>query len=413
MLSDPNGPPADVIVTGASGALGRAVVPALEAAGYKLRLCGRDPEALAQLYTGREICALSDLGGAGGQVLLHLAVRNNDQPGDRAEFLRDNLEGLKETLAAAQATGVSHVIYPASLQAETGTSPYAVSKYAAERHLLEQDQMRVTLLRVPAVHGPHAKGKLAALQKPPAALRPAAQSLLGALKPIASEAQLCTAVLQALRDPDQSEIWALPPQSGNWVYRLGARVIDICFALAVLALFWWLLIALWAGVRRTSPGPGFFAQERVGRAQKLFICYKFRTMQQGTKLAGTHEVSEASVTRLGAILRRTKLDELPQVWNILRGELSLVGPRPCLPVQHALIAARQARGVFDIRPGITGLAQVQGVDMSQPETLARLDARYMHMRALVLDIKIILATFLGRGSGDNTAAADNTGQARS
>jgi lipopolysaccharide/colanic/teichoic acid biosynthesis glycosyltransferase len=111
-----------------------------------------------------------------------------------------------------------------------------------------------------------------------------------------------------------------------------------------------------------------------------------------------------AITGVGAFLRKTKIDELPQVWNILRGELSLVGPRPGLPVQTKLTDERQAHGVFSVLPGITGLAQINGVDMSDPERLARMDAHYIAQRGLLLDLKIILATFLGRGQGDKVRA---------
>ena len=123
-------------------------------------------------------------------------------------------------------------------------------------------------------------------------------------------------------------------------------------------------------------------------------------LAKSTKQTGTHEVTADAVTEIGAVLRKTKIDELPQVWNILCGEVSLVGPRPCLRVQHELIDALQERGVLDMVPRITGLAQINGVDMSNPVRLAEMDARYDTQRGLMLDMKIILDTFLGRGQGD-------------
>lgn len=128
-------------------------------------------------------------------------------------------------------------------------------------------------------------------------------------------------------------------------------------------------------------------------------------MKQGTAQAGTHEVSSAAVTKIGAFLRKTKIDELPQIWNIFRGELSLVGPRPCLPVQTELNEARHKLGVYEITPGITGLAQINGIDMSRPELLAQWDARYIAQQSLLLDLKIIIATFTGSGQGDLVASA--------
>lgn len=123
-------------------------------------------------------------------------------------------------------------------------------------------------------------------------------------------------------------------------------------------------------------------------------------MALGTRVAGTHEVSAASVTSVGKFLRSSKLDELPQLWNVLRGEMSLVGPRPCLPVQEELIEERRKRGVLEVLPGITGLAQVEGIDMSDPQKLASRDADYTNSRSFGLDLKIIARTLFGGGSGD-------------
>jgi lipopolysaccharide/colanic/teichoic acid biosynthesis glycosyltransferase len=110
------------------------------------------------------------------------------------------------------------------------------------------------------------------------------------------------------------------------------------------------------------------------------------------------------VTGFGAFLRRTKLDELPQLWNVLVGDMSLVGPRPCLPNQAELIGARDARGIYVLRPGITGPAQVQGVDMSNPERLAQLDATWLDERSVHSYLALIVLTVRGRGRGDRVRA---------
>ncbi|WP_279481764.1 sugar transferase [Aureimonas sp. SK2] len=178
------------------------------------------------------------------------------------------------------------------------------------------------------------------------------------------------------------------------------RVFDILASGAGLLVFGPVILVLAVLVRRDSPGPGIFAQARVGRGERVFTCYKLRTMAQGTVSAASHETPVSAVTRLGAALRRWKLDELPQLWNVLKGEMSFVGPRPCLPVQAQLIKARRARGVFALRPGITGLAQVQDIDMSDPERLAIVDAEYLATRSFAGDIRLILQTVTGKGRGD-------------
>ncbi|RYD68852.1 MAG: sugar transferase [Verrucomicrobiaceae bacterium] len=178
------------------------------------------------------------------------------------------------------------------------------------------------------------------------------------------------------------------------------RCVDLGAALVILLPFFWLLALIWLAVRLQSPGPGIFAQKRIGKSGQVFTCYKFRTMAEGTPNVGTHEASATMVTPLGKLLRRTKLDELPQAINILLNQMSLVGPRPCLPNQDKVISERQKLNALSIKPGITGLAQINQIDMSQPELLARWDARYVKLRSLRLDLTILFRTALGGGHGD-------------
>jgi O-antigen biosynthesis protein WbqP len=166
-----------------------------------------------------------------------------------------------------------------------------------------------------------------------------------------------------------------------------------------------LLLVLIPLVRLTSPGPAIFAQRRIGWKGREFICYKFRTMAVNTREAATHEISAAAVTGIGRILRKTKLDELPQLYNVLVGEMSLVGPRPCLPVQAELIRERETRGVLEILPGITGLGQVRGIDMSDPVRLAECDAEYLAKRSFGYDIRLLWDTLLGAGREDRVKPA--------
>jgi O-antigen biosynthesis protein WbqP len=170
------------------------------------------------------------------------------------------------------------------------------------------------------------------------------------------------------------------------------RTLDIAAALAGLILLFPVFVVVAVLVAVTSKGPVLFRQERVGKDERTFVCNKFRTMHQGTAQRGTHEVSASALTSAGALLRALKLDELPQLWNVLWGEMSLVGPRPCLPNQQRLIAERRARDVFSATPGITGLAQVQGIDMSEPERLAEIDQSYIRTRSLGMDMKLIFRT---------------------
>ncbi|MCL2020618.1 MAG: sugar transferase [Betaproteobacteria bacterium] len=177
------------------------------------------------------------------------------------------------------------------------------------------------------------------------------------------------------------------------------RFCDLFFSAFGLLLLWPLLLVLW-GVGFFMLGSPLFRQKRVGRRQQAFVLVKFRTMEVGTASVASHLVDGAAIPRWGRFLRRTKLDELPQLWNVLRGEMSLVGPRPCLFNQEELIRERDKRGVFAARPGITGLAQVAGIDMSTPALLAETDAAMLVNFRLADYFRYILLTVAGRGQGD-------------
>ena len=147
-------------------------------------------------------------------------------------------------------------------------------------------------------------------------------------------------------------------------------------------------------------GSPIFKQVRVGRNKKPFTLVKFRTMKLDTASVASHLASTASITPFGGFLRRTKLDELPQLWNVLKGEMSLVGPRPGLFNQEELTLARDNNNVFHVRPGITGLAQVNNIDMSTPELLANTDAEMIKTMTVSNYFKYIFQTILGKGAGD-------------
>lgn len=177
------------------------------------------------------------------------------------------------------------------------------------------------------------------------------------------------------------------------------RLLDFSMALlGLLFLFPFFLIVFVIGVFDT--GSPIFIQERVGRNQKPFKLIKFRTMSIETESVASHLASNASITKLGAFLRKTKIDELPQLINVLKGEMSLVGPRPNLFNQEELIKERDTLGVYSVLPGVTGLAQVQNIDMSTPKLLAKTDKQMIDTLTIADYFKYILMTATGSGSGD-------------
>jgi len=183
------------------------------------------------------------------------------------------------------------------------------------------------------------------------------------------------------------------------------RILDIIFSMVGLVFGLPFLVVIFI-VGLFDTGSPLFRQERVGRYKKPFILVKFRTMAPETKSVASHLADSSSITPVGRFLRRTKLDELPQLWNVLKGEMSLVGPRPCLFNQVELIEERESRGVLKARPGITGLAQVNGIDMSTPQLLAETDAAMLRSLDLKHYFRYIFQTATGKGSGDRVKSGE-------
>ena len=185
------------------------------------------------------------------------------------------------------------------------------------------------------------------------------------------------------------------------------RLLDITFSIIGLVVTLPLLILL-AVIGLFDTGSPIFRQVRVGRHRRPFTLVKFRTMKLGTPSVPTHLVDASATTPFGRFLRRTKLDELPQLWNVLKGDMSLVGPRPCLFSQTDLIEERERLGVFGARPGITGLAQIRGIDMSDPRLLAETDREMLDSLTVGNYLRYILLTLLGRGHGDRIRLPSNS-----
>lgn len=177
------------------------------------------------------------------------------------------------------------------------------------------------------------------------------------------------------------------------------RCLDISLSLLGLILtFPILLLITFLGFLDT--GSPVFIQQRVGMKKMSFHLIKFRTMSKNTKSVASHLANASSITKYGSFLRRTKLDELPQLLNVLKGDMSLVGPRPNLFNQYELIEEREMLNIYDVRPGITGLAQINNIDMSTPKLLAETDERMISDLTLRSYVGLIVKTALGGGGGD-------------
>jgi O-antigen biosynthesis protein WbqP len=177
------------------------------------------------------------------------------------------------------------------------------------------------------------------------------------------------------------------------------RIFDIVFSVIGLIFLSPLIFFIFL-ICYLDTGSSLFRQKRMGINQKPFELIKFRSMVISTHSVATHLINSSSITPWGSFLRKTKLDEIPQLYNVLMGHMSLVGPRPNLYNQDKLIEERKSRGVYNVRPGITGLAQISKIDMSTPEYLAEIDAKMISRLNIFNYFKYIFLTLFGKGFGD-------------
>ena len=174
------------------------------------------------------------------------------------------------------------------------------------------------------------------------------------------------------------------------------RLFDLLLALCVAVVLALPVAVVAVAVRLTSAGPALYWSDRVGRGNKIFKMPKFRSMRVGTPAVATHLLADARshLTPIGSFLRKSSLDELPQLWSILVGDMSFVGPRPALFNQHDLIALRTQHGVHELVPGLTGWAQVNGRDELPIPDKVKLDVEYLQRQSLWFDIRILWMTFV-------------------
>tara|TARA_B100000161_G_scaffold146432_1_gene104172 strand:- start:139 stop:705 length:567 start_codon:yes stop_codon:yes gene_type:complete len=178
------------------------------------------------------------------------------------------------------------------------------------------------------------------------------------------------------------------------------RLYDLTISLFLVFAFSPILLIIYF-ICFLESGKPLFVQKRVGKNKKIFNLIKFRSMHFKTPSLASHLVDKKLITRFGRIIRWLKLDELPQLFNVIKGEMSLVGPRPCLPNQTELIKERQIHGIFSVKPGITGLAQVKGIDMADPKKLVEVENYMISNFRQIYYFKYLCLTFYGEGIGES------------
>lgn len=391
----------NILVIGGSGFVGSQLVPMLTQRGHRVVLVSNHyhHSSFSELIQqwNEEI--------KNADIVVLLSVINNDTRGASwSQFKAINVDlPLHLNNVINTFSNKRLILFGSDLAVEsTDNSYYAQSKRELQQHLMALHKSCATLLILSPVYGERFVKRLSFVDRLPKLIRSLAVAGFGALRPLTHANQIADAIeLSARAASTKTQIIQVSDdQDANLIYRAAIRVFDICFAIGTLALFFWLLLFLMICIRLDSPGPALFKQQRIGRHGHVFTCYKFRTMQIGTKNMATHEASATAITSIGKHLRAWKLDELPQIFNILLNQMSLVGPRPSLPSQTLLIEKRSNLGVLKVKPGITGWSQIRNIDMSNPVQISESDAEYCKRRSILLYIKIVLFTFLGKGIGD-------------
>ena len=400
----------NVIVTGATGFVGNLIVPKLIERKHKLLLVGRDRHKLEKQFPGIDCSDYEALDLAIGnfEVILHLAANNNNNHAGRATSQSANVDLLTNLLKIARKGGVKFFINTASIHCLDldNKSDYATTKRRGCEAVDSFEDPFYRNIYLPMVYGDVWPHKLKFLNVLPNFISSIIFTALASIKPTVNVDRLVI-YLESLITKKESLERQGPRDiltddiDRNIVYLIFRKVLDLSFAVLTLIFCWWLLVFIWFWVKYDSPGEGVFSQPRLGKNERQFICYKFRTMNSGTAQKATHEIEKSNITGSGKFLRKFRFDELAQVFNVLKGEVTLIGPRPCLKGQIQLVELRRKQGVFTVLPGLTGLSQVSGLDMSEPLKLSLVDAEYIALRSIALDLKILVKTFVHVVGGEN------------
>jgi lipopolysaccharide/colanic/teichoic acid biosynthesis glycosyltransferase len=406
-LSNPSKHPApptprtlNILLIGGKGFVGSQLAPILRSRGHHVIIGSRNGDSALGIVGRENWKTVVD----NADVIALLSVINNDVDAPVEQFRAVNVDLPLELARLLVGHPQKRLILFGSDHSDSKDAfdMYAQSKAELAKRLRDIAGAGVTMLILSPVHGKDFVKKLAFVDNFPGPLRSMSVAMIGALRTLSHAELIADAIENVAKAPVETLVFqrVVDDQDRNLVYRSVTRLLDLAFTIAVLVFFGWLMAVLAILIRSSSAGPALFRQKRVGRNGQIFYCYKFRTMYIDTPQVATHQVSANSTTAIGKRLRKWKLDELPQVFNILANQMSLVGPRPCLPSQLDLVDARRRLGVLAAKPGVTGWSQIQGIDMSNPERLAQCDAEFCARRSIPFYVMIAILTFLGKGNGD-------------
>jgi len=396
-----------IVVTGVGGFVADQLIPFLLEEGHFLLLVSKNPGFLYEGLPGSECVSDDDwvFRASGYDAFLHLAVQNTDSGESLGSFMEVN-DALSADLAEkARDVGIKRFIFASSVDTldPSDNSFYAQSLRAGEESVRRSFGESCEVVHLGAVYGSRFAGKMAILNNLSPYIRRPGFAVLSALSPVTNVRAIAHYLSSDPAETADRVTILADNKDDSPVYSLWRRTLDLVFVTGALLLS--PLIALvWVAIVKKDGSPGFFVQHRIGAGGKVFPCIKLRTMANGTVSTGTHLVDDSAVTKVGGFLRRFKIDEIPQAINVAKAEMNLIGPRPSLADQHEVIESRRSLGVLRSTPGLTGWAQVNGIDMSAPAELAKLDAQYLKLRSILWDVKIMKRTLGSRSNSQRDAA---------
>lgn len=394
-----------IVISDASSAVMGELVSRLVASGHSLVLVTREDAPVREHIPGVSLVSFEtwEAKCVGFDVFLHFAVLTREKEGVSNDLTHLNGNFTASLASGARRSGISRFIYASTV--ETLVSERRSLHVRPEKLEIEAAEAGfgdgAEVIHLGHLHGVNFSGKFSFLGSLPRAIANFAFSVLSAVKPTTS-VELLVRFLESAQLPGKTEpLIVTDSKASNYCYRVWQAALNGLFVAMVVVAMPILAIASVLVVLEDG-APAFFSQDRIGKAGAAFRCFKLRTMHRSAESRGTHLVPESAITGIGRSLRRFKIDELPQALNILRGEMSLIGPRPCLPSQHEIISKRESRGVLPLLPGLTGWAQANGVDMRTPDWLIRYDSQYLGLQSIWFDVIVLWRTvfpFRGLGGG--------------
>lgn len=387
-----------IVVTGASGFVASELLPRLADAGHELILVSRDLDTVRLRYPNQLVFGYREWAefSQSADLLLHLATLNNNAKGSEEHYRAANVKLTQDVAREAKNAGIQRFFYVSSVHTlRPGIqSLYAQSKLEGEMAGAEEFGPGFVSVVMGNVHGRSYSGALSILNRMPVFSRRMLFGFVAALRPTTSVGLLHKLLTEAKSRPNPYRVIVTDDKLELIAYRIWQQILNFGFiAFAALVAPAFLVIVL--GIRIADGAPAMFSQSRLGKNGRVFTIFKLRTMRFGAKEFPTHLANPREITKLGWVLRKLKLDEFPQVVNVACGQMNLVGPRPSLISQKEVIESRNRLRSDRVVPGISGWAQVHGVDMSDPETLSKLDYEYSKLQSVLVDLQILVKTICG------------------